>query len=139
MKEALKRFIDGDTIQIYPSHWQFLALLAEYAGVDESQLILANGSDQGIEVVLRAFLGPNDEMVMAQPGFPMFTQIAGVIGAREVGVPYYPDLRFPHDEFLAAITADTKLAVLINPDNPTGATVPRASIEAVLSVRPDLP
>ena len=139
VKEALKQFIDDDRIQMYPSHWRFLSTLADYVGVDESQLIVTNGSDQAIEVVLRAFLGINDEMIMAQPGFPMFAQIAGVIGARVTGVPYYADMRFPHDEFMGSIKDDTKLVVLINPDNPTGASVPMTSIEKVLAVRSDLP
>lgn len=139
VKEALKRFIEDDKIQMYPSHWSFLSLLAEYTGIDESHLIVTNGSDQAIEVALRAFLGPADEMVMAQPGFPMFTQIAGVIGARVTGVSYYPNIEFPHDEFLASINAETKLAVLINPDNPTGASVPLSVVEEVLGLRADLP
>jgi len=139
VKEALKRYIDEDKLQMYPDQRDFLSILAGYAGVHKSQLLVANGSDQAIEVVLRAFLGVDDEMVMAQPGFPMFTQIAGVIGARVTGIPYRSDLSFPHEEFVKAINNDTKLAVLINPDNPTGSSVPQDAIEEVLRIRPDLP
>ncbi|MCI5151478.1 MAG: aminotransferase class I/II-fold pyridoxal phosphate-dependent enzyme, partial [Candidatus Electrothrix sp. MAN1_4] len=112
VKTALNNYIDANRIQLYPSYSQFLTRLSRYVGVPEQQLIITNGSDQAIEIVLRAFLGSNDEMLMAQPGFPMFTQIAGVIGAKIVGIPYTEDLRFPHTAFFAAITAATQLVVL---------------------------
>ncbi len=139
VKMALKKYIDDNRIQMYPDYWRFLPKLSQYANVDQEQLLVTNGSDQAIEIVLRAFLGMNDEMVMAQPGFPMFTQISGVIGARVIGVPYYPDLRFPYKEFFEALTSETKLVVLINPDNPTGASVSMSTIEDVLNFRHDLP
>jgi histidinol-phosphate aminotransferase len=139
VKLALKKYIDDNRIQMYPDYWSFLPKLSQYTNADQEQLIVTNGSDQAIEIVLRAFLGMNDEMVMAQPGFPMFTQIAEVIGARVVGVPYYPDMSFPYKEYFEAITPETKLVVLINPNNPTGASISVSTIEDVLKFRHDLP
>jgi histidinol-phosphate aminotransferase len=139
VKSAMKKYIDDNRIQMYPDYQNFLPKLSKYADVDAEQLILTNGSDQAIEIVLRAFLGMNDEMVMAQPGFPMFTQIAGVIGAKVIGVPYNPDMSFPYKKYFEAITRETKLAVIINPDNPTGASISISGIEDVLKLRDDLP
>lgn len=159
VKTALKRYIDSDGIQMYPDYGHFLNKLAKYAKVDQDQLIVTNGSDQAIEIVLRAFLGKNEEMLMAEPGFPMFSQIAGVIGAKVKGIPYHiPQSRndriknrtknqeagknriiFPEQEFLQTITSETKLVILINPDNPTGASIPLSTMEAILKLRKDLP
>lgn len=139
VKEALKRYIDDDRIQMYPDYWQFLPKLAQYAGVSKNQLIVTNGSDQAIEIVLRSFLRYGDEIVMAQPGFPMFSQIAGVIGAKISAVPYYNDLAFPFNEYIDTISSNTKLLVLINPDNPTGASIPLSQIKKVLKLWPDIP
>jgi histidinol-phosphate aminotransferase len=136
---ALKKYIDDGRIQMYPDYGSFLPKLSQYANADPEQLIVTNGSDQAIEIVLRAFLGKDDEMVMAQPGFPMFTQIAGVIGAKVTGIPYDPDMQFPYKEFFEAITPETKIVILINPDNPTGASISMSAIEDVLKVRDDLP
>lgn len=139
VKEALKQYIDDDRIQMYPDYWQFMPKLAQYAGVNADQIIVTNGSDQAIEIVLRAFLKYDDEIVMAQPGFPMFSQIAGVIGAKIAGVPYSYDLTFPFDEYIDTISSNTKILVLINPDNPTGTSISLSQIKKVLEFRPDLP
>ena len=139
VKQALKDFIDRDLIPLYPDYAAFLPQLARYTHAAPEQLMVSNGSDQAIEVVLRSFLGKGDELVMAQPGFPMFNQIAGVIGAKVVGIPYDAELCFPRRDYLAAITPATKLAVLVNPDNPTGAAVSLEIIEEVLQQRRDLP
>ncbi|MGR0480407.1 MAG: pyridoxal phosphate-dependent aminotransferase [Candidatus Electronema sp. V4] len=139
VKAALHDFIDSDRIPLYPDCAAFLPKLARYVGTAPELLLVTNGSDQGIEVVLRSFLGEGDELVMAQPGFPMFGQIAGVIGAKIKGVPYTSDLRFPRREFFAAVSPATKLIVLVNPDNPTGVAISLDVIEEALALRPDLP
>jgi histidinol-phosphate aminotransferase len=139
VKAALKEWIDSDQIPLYPDYASFIPKLARYVGAAPEQLLVSNGSDQAIEVVLRSFLGKGDELLMAQPGFPMFSQIAGVIGAKVNGVPYTPDLCFPRQDFFAAVSASTKLIVLVNPDNPTGVSIPQDVIEEALALRPDLP
>jgi histidinol-phosphate aminotransferase len=140
VKNAIKDFIDRDLIALYPDYATFLPKLARYTHAAPEQLMVANGSDQAIEVVLRAFLGKGDELIMAQPGFPMFNQIAGVIGAQVTGIPYDAALCFPRRDYLAAaIKPTTKLAVLVNPDNPTGTAISLELIEEVLQLRPDLP
>ncbi len=139
VKAALKDWIDSDQIPLYPDYAAFMPKLAGYVGAEPEQLLVSNGSDQAIEVVLRSFLGKDDELLMAQPGFPMFSQIAGVIGAKVKGIPYTPDLHFPRQEFFAAVSAATKLIVLVNPDNPTGVSIQQDVIEEALALRPDLP
>ncbi len=136
---ALKRYIDERRIQMYPEYVDFLPKLAGYAGVEEENLIVTNGSDNAIDIILRAFLGPGDVMVIAQPGFPIFEQVAGVIGADVRGVPYNEDLSFPHDAFVRAASGKTELIVLINPDNPAGSAIPLSRIQHILENNPDTP
>ncbi|MBF0428198.1 MAG: aminotransferase class I/II-fold pyridoxal phosphate-dependent enzyme [Magnetococcales bacterium] len=139
IRPALERFWESGAASRYPEYLEFLPKLAAYVGVDENQLILTNGSDQGIEIVLRAFLDPGDGMVVAQPEFPIFSHAAKIIGAQVQGVPFNADLSFPSDSFLEAINANTRLVVLINPNNPTGSTVPMEIIQTVLARHPNLP
>jgi len=137
---AIRGYIDEKRIQMYPEYGKFLTTLSGYAGVGEDHLIISNGSDQAIEIILRAFLGAGDTMVMAQPGFPIFDQVAGVIGAKVRGVPYDRELSgFPYEEFVNAITPETNLIVIINPDNPTGIAVPMPQIQEILEDNPDIP
>jgi histidinol-phosphate aminotransferase len=133
VKTALRQYIDDNRIQMYPDYSALIPKLAQYADADENCLTVTNGSDHAIEIVLKAFLDTGDEMIMASPGFPMFTQFAGVIGAKVHGVPYYPAMRFPYDELTQAIGPKTRLIAIINPDNPTGIAVSLSHIEQILS------
>ncbi len=137
--EDLKDYIGEGRIQMYPDYRKFLPKLAQYVGVDEDRLILSNGSDQAIDIILRAFLGRGSKMVIAQPGFPIFDQVAGIIGAEIQGVPYKRDMKFPIAEFNQAIGPETALIVIINPNNPTGSTVSLGEIRAILKSNPDIP
>ncbi len=137
--QALKRYLDKKRLQMYPDYRSFLPKLARYVETDEDRLILTNGSDQGIEIALRAFLGPGDTMVIARPEFPIFTQTARIIGAAVRGVSFDEKMQFPYDSFLEAITSDVSLVVVINPNNPTGTPVSLSQIEEILKKSGDIP
>ncbi len=139
VKAALKAYIDGNRIQMYPEYDRFMEKLSRYAQADREQLILCNGSDHAIELLLRAFLGAGDSMVVARPEFPIFSQVAGVLNAKVKGVAYKRDLAFPFDEFMEAITPDVALVVLINPNNPTGTPLELDRIDQILKTFPDKP
>ncbi|MGE0083760.1 MAG: histidinol-phosphate transaminase [Desulfococcaceae bacterium] len=136
---ALKNWLDQKRFQMYPEYSRFMPKLANYAKVEQNQLMLSNGSDQAIEVILRAFLEPGDEMLIAQPGFPIFEQVTRAIGAVVRAVPYTKDLQFPWDEFMQSLTPDISLVVLINPDNPTGSSISLSRIREVLETASDVP
>ncbi|MEO5345357.1 MAG: aminotransferase class I/II-fold pyridoxal phosphate-dependent enzyme [Magnetococcus sp. YQC-9] len=139
VRPALDRLWESGAVSRYPEYQAFLPKLAAHVGVAEENLIITNGSDQGIEVLLRAFLNPGDGMVVAQPEFPIFSHVAQVIGATVQGVPFEAGMRFPEARFLEMIDARTRLIVLINPNNPTGSTVPDGVIREVLGRYPQLP
>jgi len=54
--DALKEFLKSGQLQIYPEYGNVLSKISEYARVPEENLLLTNGSDQGIDVVFRSFL-----------------------------------------------------------------------------------
>ncbi|MBF0293691.1 MAG: aminotransferase class I/II-fold pyridoxal phosphate-dependent enzyme [Magnetococcales bacterium] len=139
VRPVLERFWASGAASRYPEYQAFLPRLAAHVGCAEENLIVTNGSDQGIEIVLRAYLNPGDGMVVAQPEFPIFSHVARVIGAEVQGVPFHADMTFPAEAFLSAIDETTRLIVLINPNNPTGSVVPLEVIEAVLMRHPGLP
>jgi histidinol-phosphate aminotransferase len=139
VKSALKAFIDANRIQMYPEYGSFMETLSGYTGVPVSRLMITNGSDQAIELILRAFLQPGDTMMIARPEFPIFTQIAGVIGAAVRGIDYAPDMAFPFETFMQALEPSPELIVLINPNNPTGTPMTLAQIREILDARPETP
>jgi histidinol-phosphate aminotransferase len=137
--EAIARHVRDHGVHAYPDETGLRAAIAAYCGVAEEQVLATNGSDQAIDVCLRAFLGPGDTMLVARPEFPMFGLTADLLQARTLGVPYGPDLAFPYEAFRAALAERPDLIVIINPNNPTGTPVDVAFIEEVLRDNPRTP
>jgi len=79
--ERLMEFARSDQLNLYPQYGPLLNKLSDYTGAAPESLLLTNGSDQGIELILRAFLDPGDHCVLTKPGFAMFQQVANAIGA----------------------------------------------------------
>ena len=121
--EAIVGYLERVGVQAYPEYDSFHAKLSSYCGVPAEHLLVTNGSDRGINVVLRAFLSPGDRMLVARPEFAMFGITAGVLNARVIGVPYEEGFRYPYEAFLRAVSPDVKLIVAINPNNPTGTPI----------------
>ncbi|MAE17195.1 MAG: class I/II aminotransferase [Deltaproteobacteria bacterium] len=138
--ERLMEFARSDQLNLYPQYGPLLNKLSDYTGAAPESLLLTNGSDQGIELILRAFLDPGDHCVLTKPGFAMFQQVANAIGA-EVRGPTFPleDFRFPFDEFVASVQPDTKLIIIINPNNPTGSSVTQEQIQEITRHFPEQP
>ena len=76
VRRALKEYLVEGDLHVYPYYGSFCEELGQYVGVSADQLLLANGSDQGIDVVLRCLLEPGTNLVMAMPGFTMFKQLS---------------------------------------------------------------
>ncbi|CAK0757341.1 histidinol-phosphate aminotransferase [Gammaproteobacteria bacterium] len=137
--ERMVRFIRQVGVQCYPDYAEFVAKLSSYCGVPADLVLVTNGSDQGIDVILRAFLAPGDEMVVARPEFAMFGNIAHLLDAKIAGVPYEDEFRFPYETFHGAVSPATRLIVIINPNNPTGTPVSLEYIEGLLQQFPEVP
>ena len=137
VRKALQEYLLEGDLHVYPHYGSFCEELGQYVGVSAEQLLLTNGSDQGIDVVLRCLLEPGTNLVMAMPGFTMFKQTVGTIGADFIEVPYPEDLVFPYEKVRQAVNDETRIIVVINPNNPTGTSAPLNQVEALLQDFPD--
>src|SRR3954453_21323202 len=108
------------------------AALAEYAGVPADSLILGNGADELIDLLMRTYLDPGDEVVDFPPSFAMYAFNAQLQDARVVSVPRNDDFSIDVDATLQAITPRTKLILLTSPNNPTGTVMPTADVRRIL-------
>lgn len=94
-------------------------------------ITLGNGSNDGLELAARAFCAPGQSIVYAQYSFAVYALATQAIGARAIVVParhYGHDL----DAMAAAITADTRVVFVANPNNPTGTFVDASALLAFL-------
>jgi histidinol-phosphate aminotransferase len=93
--------------------------LAAARGLGADQFVIGNGSNEIIELLGHVFLGPGDEVVMANPAFVVYKLVTLLFGAKAVEVPLR-DWRHDLAAMAQAITPATKLVCVCTPNNPTG-------------------
>src|SRR5258708_15497163 len=129
--------MDARTIALYPPREPGEKLVADFLGLKPEQVLLTNGADEGNDLLCRAFLGRNDECIVPLPAFDMYQISAQAAGAKFIGVPAGDDYAFPANAVLQAINSRTRMVVITNPNNPTGAVASRSDILKVLEAAPD--
>jgi histidinol-phosphate aminotransferase len=102
-------------------------------------LLLGNGSDELIHLVIQACARPGATVLSPWPSFEMYDLASRFDGCRFVGVPLAADFSLPRDTLLAAIAAHRPAVVFIAwPNNPTGNLFDRATVEQVVEAAPGL-
>jgi histidinol-phosphate aminotransferase len=129
--------MDASTLALYPRREAGEKLVADFLGVAPQQLLLTNGADEAIDLLCRAYLEPQDEIVIVVPTFAMYEVFAQMEHAKVVRVPTGPEFSFPLERVLNALTARTRIVVICNPNNPTGVDVPCSSILQIIQAAPD--
>ena len=125
----IARYPDGNGYELK------LALSKRY-GVDQSQIVLGNGSNDVLELVALSFLGPGLSAVYSQHAFAVYPLATQARGARAIVVPARD---FGHDveAMAAAIAEDTRVLWIANPNNPTGTLVASERLEAFVRRVPE--
>ena len=137
VKQALIDYIQDDRLQCYPSYGNIASRIAEYCDVLTSQVMITNGSDQGIDLIIRSACREGDEAIIPGPTFAMYHQVAKVENLKIIEPSYSKDKGFPKADVLAAITDRTRLIVIANPNNPSGTEVPRDDILEIAKAAPE--
>lgn len=110
--------------------------LAERLDVAPAMITLGNGSNDILELVTRAFVGPQHEVVFSEHAFAVYPIVTQAVGARAVVVPAR-DWGHDLEAMAAAITPATRLVFVANPNNPTGTWIERRELEAFLERVPE--
>ena len=130
--QAVKESLDS--IHVYPDGNCFYLKqrLADFLGVQTNQLLLGNGSDELLKLLVETFINPEDEVIFASPTFSEYEFTATIMGAKCKAVPL---LNFKHDlpAMLAAIGEQSKIIYLCNPNNPTGTIMTRAEMDGFMA------
>lgn len=132
IREALDEEITPEFVAQYPETAHFQEVLAHYLGTDSAHLCLVNGSAEGIRYIIQAFTSPNGKILGVTPSYFMFQVYAEMYGRELVQIPYRDDLTMDVDEILAAMTPETQLLILLNPNNPMGNVYTDAEFEQIL-------
>lgn len=136
VQEALIAYIRSGRMQMYPAYGDIVDVIAQYCGVRSEELMITNGSDQGIDLIIRAACQSGDEAIIPGPSFPIYAHCAMIENLIVIEPQYQQKTGFPTDEVIAAITAKTRLICFGNPNNPSGTVVPREDIIRILKAAP---
>ncbi len=121
----LHRYPDGDAYYLKQR-------LAQKLGTDRNRLIIGNGSNELIELIVRTFLRLGEEVVVAEHAFAIYRLVVQAAGGRTISVPH-KGFAFDLEAMAAAITPQTRLVFLDNPNNPTGTIYFRQQWEEFLT------
>lgn len=104
--------------------------LALLYGVRREQLLVGRGSDEGIDLLVRAFCRAGEDAIVIQPPtFGMYAVCARIQNAAVIEAPLAADFTLDVDAVLAAMTPAVKLVFVCTPNNPTGQVIPLAAVE----------
>jgi histidinol-phosphate aminotransferase len=133
---ALQNSLAG--LNLYPDGNAFYLKqkLAAKLGVEPGHLVLGNGSNEIIEFLGHALLEPGADVVVSQYCFAVYPIVTQLFGARLITVPA---LNHGHDlpALLRAITPQTRVVFVTNPNNPTGTLAPREAVIHFVNQAPD--
>src|SRR5438105_14557279 len=127
VKEALSCISAGELTR-YPEREPVERIVAAHLGVAPEQVVLTNGVDEAIHVLFEAFLNSGDELLLPVPTYTMYEVYASATDARVVAVQADGDLKFPFERLLGAVTSQTKIIAIANPNSPSGSIATRAQL-----------
>lgn len=123
------RYPDGDCTALK------VALAARH-GVETSQIMLGNGSNEVLELLIRCFAGTGDEVIYSQCGFIVYALATQAAGATQIAVPDTHALGHDLHAMAAAVTGNTKVICIANPNNPTGTLLGNDALQVFLDALP---
>lgn len=116
-----------------PLQWKIKEKLAPMKGVLPQQIFLGNGSDEPIDLLIRAFCEPNrDAILISEPTYGMYSVCAEVNAVAIQKVSLNQDFDLDTEALFKAITPSTKLIFLCSPNNPTAALLDREKIASII-------
>jgi histidinol-phosphate aminotransferase len=133
--------VSGEALALHrypdPRGYDLRVALSAHHGVAEDELCLGNGSNELIDLLCRVFVSRGEHVVFGQPSFPCY-RIGSI--AQELpftAVPLREHLHWNVDDLLRAITPETKLLFVANPNNPTGSYIGETDLERLLRELPE--
>ena len=133
---AMREALAG--VHEYPegSGYYLVHAIAEKFDLAFDQIVLGNGGNDLIELVVKTFAGPGHNVVSGHPSFIMYKIGTLIMGAEFRGIPL-KDYRFDLPAMADAVDEQTRVVFIANPNNPTGTIVTRAEVDDFLGRVPD--
>ncbi|MEO0825984.1 MAG: histidinol-phosphate transaminase [Cyanobacteria bacterium J06639_16] len=125
---AVLQTLDGEWLRRYPDPYgrDFCQAVSQALGVPETWLLLGNGSDELLTLLMRACVEGRDRPIAyPTPTYVLYPTLASFQPAHTIEIPYGPDFHLPIEELVATQAA---LTLIATPNSPTGHAVPLADL-----------
>jgi histidinol-phosphate aminotransferase len=131
--QALAQF---DEYHLHPDYEPLREAVARYAGVEPDQVVLSNGADEMIDLLIRLFVEPGEAVVTCPPTFGMYCFCARVNRCRVLAAPRRDDLSLDAEAVEERVRAGRRprMLFLVSPGNPSGQAVPLEVTERLLDL-----
>ncbi|BCZ45302.1 aminotransferase [Clostridium gelidum] len=105
----------------------------------EDEILVTVGGSEGIDIVLRALVGPGDEVIVPEPSFVAYKGCTAFTGAtaKVLDLKAKDEFKLTPEALEAAITKNTKVVIIPFPNNPTGAIMTRDELVGIVEVLKD--
>jgi histidinol-phosphate aminotransferase len=126
------RNLTSAAVSMYPEQESVRRELAVFFGVHAGELLLTNGTDEALHLIVDTFVEPDDTVLLVEPTFAMYRFYSELAGARIQALRYDDAMQFPLHALLAALRKNPRVLFLANPNNPTGGVLQLAELRRVL-------
>lgn len=137
--KALKAIMkELPNIHLYPeaSCAELRNAIAKKFKISSDMIVISNGVDNVILLIGAAFVNEGEEVIMADPTFPVYTNVTQIMGGKPIKIKL-KDFRHDLEGMLKRVNKKTKLVFICNPNNPTGTIISKEELDKFLSKVPD--
>lgn len=128
VQQQLLAQITPELLCHYPDPSPLYERLSRHLGLPEEYLYVTPGSDAAIRMLFQTYLRPGDRVVFPDPTFAMYAVYARIFQAQAATVPYLSQQGLEVEELQRKLALEPRILAVANPDQPTGATLPRAQL-----------
>lgn len=131
--DRLRESVVTDLLTAYPDTIPVIQKLSAFLGILPDYVLLTNGSDAGIKAVFETFIASGDRVLLLSPGYAMFGVYCDMYEAEKVWVEFEAEFSLPPERLLRAITEETRMVLIANPNQPTGTRLEPELLEGVVA------
>jgi histidinol-phosphate aminotransferase len=116
--EDIKNLVTGFTLRAYPEMDDAYDALAQWSGHPVEELLFTDGADGALFRVWATYISAGDEVVTITPSYAMYPVYCDMFDAKMVALGFDDNLELPLQSVLDAVTAETRMLALVNPNQP---------------------
>jgi histidinol-phosphate aminotransferase len=131
VRRALAK-LSAAEISAYPEQASVRRKLAKFFGVNPEELLLTNGTDEALSLIVNTFVESQNKVLFVEPTYAMYRFYSELAGARTLAPRYTVAMEFPWTDVFAALKRGPKVFFLPNPNSPTGNLLSLPELQRIL-------